>query len=83
MGKGGPIGLQVKGAVSRPFMMMWDRVYQKMFKNAGLKMRLYERYVDNSNQAADVPPPGSKYDKASRKVVYDGDEHANRIDECG
>ena len=78
MGKGGPNGLQVKGAVSRPFMMMWDRVYQKM-----LIMRLYERYVDNSNQAADVPPPGSKYDKASRKVVYDGDEHANRIDECG
>ena len=81
--EGGPIGLELTGAVSRPFMMLWDRVYLKMVKNAGLNMRLYERYVDDSNQVAEVPPPGFKYDKASRKVVYDGDELANRIDECG
>ena len=44
-------------------------------------MRLYERYVDDSNQVAEVPPPGSKYDKERKKVVYDEREHALRIDE--
>ena len=32
---------------------------------------LYERYIDDSNQVAVVPPPGSKYDTESKKVVID------------
>ena len=61
--EGGPIGLELTGAVSRAFMMSWDRKYLEMVRKAGLKMRMYQRYIDDSNQAADVPQPGSKYDK--------------------
>ena len=69
--EGGPIGLELTGAVSRAFMARWDRLYLKKVKKAGMKMMLYERYVDDSNQMAEVPPPGSKYDQQKQKVVVD------------
>ena len=77
--EGGQIGLTV--AISPPFMMMWDQLYLKMVEQAGPFLRLYERYGDDCNHVADVPPPGSKYDKPRKKVVYDETEHALRIPE--
>ena len=67
--EGGAIGLELTGAVSRPFMMRWDRIYLERVRMAGMKMLLYERFVDDSNQLAEVPPPGSRYDnkKASER----------------
>ena len=47
---GGPIGLELTGAVSRAFMMMWDELYLKAVEEEGLVMLLYYRYVDDSNQ---------------------------------
>ena len=47
----------------------------------GVKMRLHERYVDDSNQGAEVPPPGSKYDKERRNVIQDENEIALRDNE--
>ena len=55
---GGPIGLELTGAVSRPFMARWDRLYLESVEKAGLKMLLYERYVDDSNQVAVIPLDG-------------------------
>ena len=69
--EGGPIGLDLTGALSRPFMMRWDRMYLDRVKKAGIKMRFYKRYVDDSNQVATVPPAGSRYDVIRRKVVQD------------
>ena len=40
-------------------------------------MELYERYIDDSNQVAQVPPPGSKYDRNTKKVVYDPENVIN------
>ena len=77
---GGPIGLELTGAVSRPYMLRWDRMYLKKVKKAGIDMNLYERYVDDSNQSAVVPPPGAKYNKESQKVVID-EELANLDDD--
>ena len=54
--EGGAIGLELTGAVSRPFMQKWDRNYLKQIKAAGIDMKMYERYVDDSNQVAKVPP---------------------------
>ena len=34
-------------------------------------MKVYERYVDDSNQVAEVPPPGARYDRERRKIVID------------
>ena len=60
---GGPIGLQLTGAVSRAFMMRWDRMYLTKVKRSGLKMQLYERFIDDSNQTAEVHPPGAIFNK--------------------
>ena len=68
---GGPIGLELTGAVSRPYMMRWDSIYLQKVKKAWLEMPLYERYIDDSNQVAIVPPPGSKYDTVTENVVRD------------
>ena len=56
------IGLELTGAVSRPFMRSWDLRYLVMVANAGMAMRMYKRYVDDFNQVAEVPPAGAVYD---------------------
>ena len=71
---GGAIGLELTGALSRPFMQRWDRIFLEMVKRSGIKMKLYKRYVDDSNQVAKVPPIGAKYDKTLKKVVFDEQE---------
>ena len=65
-GSGGPIGLELTGAVSRHFMMKWDKMYLDKVRRAGIDMQMYERYVDDSNQVAVVPPPGSQYDRQQK-----------------
>ena len=69
--EGGPIGLELTGAVSRAFMWRWDRMYLERVREAGIKMPLYERYVDDSNQVAVVPERGARYDKESKRVIID------------
>ena len=68
---GGPIGLELTGAVSRAFMHRWDNLYIERVRKSGIKMKLYERYVDDSNQVAVVPPPGSIYDDRENKIIID------------
>ena len=36
-----------------------------------MNILLYERYVDDSNQVAVVPPPGARYDPGCGKVIID------------
>ena len=85
---GGPIGLELTGAVARPFMLRWDKMYLHSVKKAGIEMKLYERYVDDSDQVAEVPPPGARYDREKKKVMIDqnmvnmnenGDERLARV----
>ena len=38
------------------------QVISKDGKKTGIGMKLFERYMDDFNQAAIVPPPGSQYD---------------------
>ena len=44
----------------------WDKV-----EKFGLKMTLYERYIDDSNQEAESPPPGSIYDAEKNEIAVD------------
>ena len=74
---GGPIGLELTGAVSRAFMARWDRLYLEKVRKAGGDMKLFERYVDDSNQIGVAPPVGAKYDPGVGKIVTryeEGDE---------
>ena len=68
---GGPIGLELTGAVSRPFMARWDRLYLEKVRKAGGEIMLFERYVDDSNQIGKAPPKGAKYDRATERIVVD------------
>ena len=40
-------------------------------KKAGVRMWLYDRYVDASNQVAEIPLLGSHYDVLTKKVITD------------
>ena len=71
--EGGPIGLELTGAVSRAFMWRWDNLYKKKAKQAGIDILLYERYVDDSNQVAAVPEKGATYNKDTKKITIDED----------
>ena len=66
---GGSIGLELTGAVSRPFMLRWDYLYKTNARKAGMEIKMYERYVDDSNQVVIVPPPGAKYESDKKKVT--------------
>ena len=69
--EGGPIGLELTGAVSRAFMWRWDKLYLEKAREAGIDIVLYERYVDDSNQVAAVPERGARYDRMTKRVVID------------
>ena len=51
-------------------------------EDSGMTMRMFKRYVDDSNQAALVPPVGTKYDSDLRRIVQYEEETNERIDEC-
>ena len=74
--EGGPIGLELTGALSRSFMKRWDQIYLKKVKDAGMKMLMYERYVDDSNQVAVVPPKGTRYDQERGTLVVKSSHEA-------
>ena len=50
-----------------------------MVDESGLAILLYKRYIDDSNQAAKVPPAGSKYDTEKRRVVQNETELELRL----
>ena len=68
---GGPIGLDGSGAIARVVMLWFDELYLDKVKSEGYNLVLYERYVDDSNQIAVVPPPGSRYDTEQERLVMD------------
>ena len=47
---GGPMGLKLTGAIARMVMMLFDKTYLEKVANSGLKMLMYEWYVDDSIQ---------------------------------
>merc|ERR1711911_335560 len=71
--EGGPIGLELTGAASRAFMWRWDKMYLEKAQRAGIEIKKYERYVDDSNQIVVIPPRGAKYDIEKKEVVIDED----------
>ena len=44
-------------------------------------MRVYQRYIDDSNQIPEKLPPGYKYDRKSQKAVFEQEELAARVEE--
>ena len=75
--EGGSIGLELTGAVARPFMLIGDQLDKNSVRKAGMNIMMYEWYIDDSNQVATVPPPSTRYDRVTRK----GEVDDNQVDE--
>ena len=59
----------MKNKIGSPIPLPFPPCHHNL--NRDKTMSLYERYVDDSNQVAIVPPPGAKYDGNLKKVVID------------
>ena len=60
--------MKLTGAVSRVFMARCDRLYREKVARAVVDLTTYERYVDDSNQIAVLPPPKSEYNEVTGKI---------------
>ena len=47
--EGGPIGMDLTGTVAKVFMKWWDKELLRKMNDAGIEVKMYERYVDDIN----------------------------------
>ena len=78
--EGGPIGLQVTGAIARAFMVWWDQKLMTRMRDATSeiewKCHMYMRYVDDGNIICTPFPVGSK--ESDGKIrVQEGDRESD------
>ncbi len=80
---GGPIGLELTGAVSRVFMLWWDREFQKqiklIMKDIDWNIEFYMRYVDDCNCIAKELPPGARIENGKCVIKEDKIEEDLKI----
>ena len=60
--EGGPIGLELTGVVAQVFMVWWDRQLIERLNKINVKLKMHQRYVDDSNVAGKATPIGARYD---------------------
>ena len=69
--KGGAIGLKVTQAVARLYMMWWDKQFLALADKAGAEIKMYKRYVDDTNIIIKTLNPGQRWDKVAQQIkVY-------------
>ena len=68
--EGGPIGLELTTALARMVMVWCDEKFLERARRADIKVKMLDRYVDDSNLIIEVPPKGTRYDVESESVVY-------------
>ena len=77
--EGGPIGLQLTGAIARIFMLWWDREVKERINNAmadiDFQLHMYMRYVDDCNIICTALPTSSRLENG--KVVIDHNRDHN------
>ena len=73
--EGGPIGLELSGALARVIMLLWDReLLQKLNKAAAdttWDLYTYLRYVDDGNCVAEEAPLGMRFEQGKFIVKQD------------
>ncbi len=68
--KGGAIGMELTGVVAQIFMVWWDRQLRSRLEMVDFKLKMHERYVDDSNVLARRTEVGARYD-GERVIVTD------------
>ena len=71
--EGSPIGLNLSQAVARAVMQLFDKEYLEQVRAEGLKMRMYCRYIDDSNQIIEAEEKDEETVESQLMVI------ANRI----
>ena len=82
---GGPIGLELTGAVSSLYMWWWDK--QLLYKVGELmeraerewKVYFYMRYVDDCNIIADVMEPGVRFKDGKKMKLHEKVEEDRNV----
>lgn len=69
---GGPIGLELTGAIARVFMLSWDKKFidrvKRMTEGFNWKLYMYMRYVDDCNCIGEEMPPGTRIENGKLVV---------------
>ena len=60
--KGGPIGMELTGVIAQIFMVWWDRQFVHKLEQINIRLKLHERYTDDSNVVAKQTEKGARYD---------------------
>ena len=66
--KGGAIGLKVTQALARLYMMWWDQKFLESANRAGAQIKMYKRYVDDTNIILKGLAASVKWDQASMSL---------------
>lgn len=70
--EGGPIGLELTGAISRVYMSWWDKELMKKINDAtegiSWKLLMYQRYVDDENCIGEVMPLGARLENGKVSI---------------
>ena len=65
--KGGAIGMELTGVLAQIFMVWWDRQFTLKLSLIEIRLKIHERYIDDSNLATKQTEKGARYD--GEKVV--------------
>ena len=60
--KGGAIGMEITGVVAQIFMVWWDRELRRRLEEVNIRLKMHERYVDDSNILTKQTEVGARYD---------------------
>ena len=60
--KGGAIGMELTGVVAQIFMVWWDRELRRRLEEVNIRLKMHERYVDDSNVLTKETEVGARYD---------------------
>ena len=67
---GGPIGLQLTGAVARVVMLWWDKKFLEVANTAGVGIDMYERFVDDSNLVSETIEAGWEFCETTKRMKF-------------
>ena len=68
--EGGAIGMELTGVVAQIFMVWWDKELQERLRKINFQLKLYERYLDDTNTVAGKTQLGARYD-GERIIITD------------
>ena len=76
--KGGPIGMELTGVVAQIFMVWWDKEFVRRLNDVNIRLRLHERYVDDTNLSGKQTQVGARYESGQITITEE-----SRLEDTG